>query len=168
MSMTWYVVHTQPSKELLAKQNLESQGYAAYLPRFQKISRHARQFKQVLAPLFPRYLFVGFDADSTSWRSITGTRGVSYLLMSQDTKPAQVPSHVIEHLKSQEIKEGIVPIQSLHAFTQGEKVRILEGVFKDHLAICGAFDDHNRVQLLLSFIGREIKMTLPTYAVEAA
>ena len=165
--ISWCVAHTQPQKEQVAKQFLLEQGYQVYLPRFKKIRRHARKVDEVLVPLFPRYLFVGMDLKTARWRSINGTRGVSYLLMSNDLKPACVPLSVIKEIKSQEISEEIVPVESLLTFIRGEKVRILEGAFKDQIATFEELDPNSRVQLLLSFIGREINVTLPFYNVEA-
>jgi transcriptional antiterminator RfaH len=163
----WFVVHTQPLKESVAYQNLMEQDFEVYLPRFKKIRRHARKVDEVLAPLFPRYLFVGMDLEADGWRSVQGTRGVSYLLM-MDGRPALIPSRMIQDLKGQETSDGLVPINSMALFAKGDKVRVLEGVFKDYVAIFEEMNDKQRVQLLLTFLGREMKISLPFYAVEAA
>lgn len=167
-NITWCVVYTQPLKELVAKQHLLDQGYQVYFPQFKKIRRHARKSEEVLKPLFPRYIFVGIDLNSARWRSINGTRGAVHILMRDAVHPACLPSYVIEDLKSCEMKEGIVPVSSLIAFVKGEKVRILEGAFKDYVATFETLDDKSRIQLLVHFMGRDIKMTLPGYGVEAA
>jgi transcriptional antiterminator RfaH len=168
MMVTWCVVYTQALKEAIAAQNLLEQGFEVYLPRFKKLRRHARKVEEVLAPLFPRYVFVGMDRDVAQWRSINGTRGVSHLLMTDDRHPASVPTAVIESLKAQEISAGVVPVETLAAFVKGEKVRILEGAFKDHVAIFDGLDDKSRVQILLTFLGRDTHISLPSYAVEVA
>jgi transcriptional antiterminator RfaH len=166
--ISWCVAHTQPLKEHVAQQHLLDQGYEVYIPRFKKICRHARKFEEKLVPLFPGYVFIGMDLESARWRSINGTRGVSHLLMSNDLNPAKVPACVIDDLRSQEIGDGIVPVASLVNFVKGEKVRIVEGPFSDQLAFFESMDDKSRVQLLLIFMGRKMKITLPTYAVEVA
>jgi len=166
--VTWCVAHTHPLKEGVAKQHLIHQGYQVYLPRFRKIRRHARKVEEVLMPLFPRYLFVGMDLERDRWRSVNSTRGVAYLLMHQDFVPARVPAHVIADLRAQEIGDEIVPLASLVTFVKGEKVRILEGAFQDHVATFEGWDAKNRVQLLLQLMGREIKVSFPWEAVEAA
>jgi transcriptional antiterminator RfaH len=167
-NLTWCVVHTQPLKEYVAQQHLTDQGYEVYMPRFKKIVRHARKVEEKLTPLFPRYIFVGMDLHLARWRSINGTRGVTHLLMSNDLNPAKVPMHIIADLRAQEISDGIVSVISLANFVKGEKIRILDGAFKEQMAIFKSMDDKSRVQLLLTFMGREMKMTLPVYAVEAA
>jgi len=163
----WFVVHTQPLKESVACHHLIEQDFEVYLPRFKKTRRHARKVDEVLAPLFPRYLFVGMDLEADGWRSVQGTRGVSYLLM-MDGRPAIIPSRMIEDLKDQETSDGLVPINSMALFAKGDKVRVLDGVFKDYVATFEKMDDKQRVQLLLTFLGRETKVSLPFYAVEAA
>lgn len=168
MMITWCAAYTQPLKELVAQQHLFDQGFDVYFPRFKKIRRHARKVEKVLLPLFPRYIFVGMSLKTARWRSINGTRGVSYLLMNNDLKPACVPFQVIEELKSREISDGVVSIASLVAFTKGDNVQILEGVFKDQSAVFEALDDKSRVQLLLNFLGREVTVTFPVYTVKTA
>jgi len=165
--ISWFVAHTQPLKEQTAEIHLLRQGFEVYLPRFKKIRRHARKVDEVIVPLFPRYLFVGMDIEAARWRSINGTQGVSYLLMNQDS-PAVVPTYVIDALKTQENTEGLLPVGSLITFVKGDKVRILEGSFKDQTAIFEQLNDKSRIQLLLNFLGREIQVDLPIYAVEAA
>lgn len=167
-NITWCVAHTQPLKEVIAQQHLLDQGYEVYMPRFKKTIRHARKVEEKLVPLFPRYIFVGIDMDVAGWRSVNGTRGVSHLLMSNDLTPAIVQAQIIDDLRAQEIGDGIVPVASLVNFVKGEKVRILDGAFADQTAIFESMDDKSRIQLLLTFMGKEIKMTLPTHAVEAA
>ena len=163
----WFVVHTQPCREIIAQQHLVEQGFDAYLPQFKKTRRHARKVDEVLAPLFPRYVFVGIDLEVDQWRSIQGTRGVSYLLTT-DGQPAFVPSGVVQGLKGQENEQGLVSLASMALFTKGDKVRILDGVFKDYVAVFDKMDDKQRVQLLLCCLGREMKVSLPSYAMEAA
>ena len=166
--ISWCVAYTQPMKEHVAYQHLLDQGYDVYMPRFKKICRHARKVEEKLVPLFPRYIFVGMDLEFARWRSINGTRGVSHLLMTNNVNPAKVPTYAIDALRTQEIGDGVVTLVSLQTFTKGESVCIIDGVFKDQVATFESMDDKSRVQLLLTFMGREMKMTLPAYAVEAA
>ena len=163
----WFVAHTHPMKEIMAQQRLLEQGFNVYLPRYKKTRRHARKVEEVLSPLFPRYLFIEMDLEKDRWRSINGTRGVSYLL-TQEERPLSVPSHIILNLKAQETVEGIVPVKSVVSLAKGDQVRVIEGVFEGHVMTFDAFDDKQRVQLLLNFLGREMLVSLPHYAVEAA
>ncbi len=163
----WFVAHTQPSKEAFAEQQLLLQGFEAYLPRYQKVRLHARKIDTVLAPLFPRYLFVSLDLTLDHWRSVNGTRGISYLLMNNDL-PLAVSDSIIKNLKANEDIDGNLPLSSLVLFTKGDRVRIAEGTFEGQIASFEKLDSNQRIELLLNFLGREMKVSLPIYAVEIA
>ena len=73
---SWYVAYTQPRNEKLALEHLVRQGFEVFCPQYRKRRSHARRIDMVPAPLFPRYLFVAFDASDPQWRAIRSTRGV--------------------------------------------------------------------------------------------
>lgn len=166
-TVTWCVAYTQPMKELFAQEHLLRQHFQVYLPRFKKLRRYGRATREVLIPLFPRYIFVGIDLEADRWRSINGTRGVSHLLMMNSVRPAQVPTTHIQALKDQEEPDGSVTIASLATFTKGQKLLIKEGVFKNQPATFEKLDSQKRIHVLLSFLGQETEISLPFYAVES-
>lgn len=163
--ISWCVVHTQPLKEHVAKQHLQEQGFEVYLPLFRKMRRHARKTEEVLAPLFPRYLFVGIDRENTPFRSINGTRGVAHLIMNKD-QPAFVSASIMDALRQQADPQGTVPIESLCTFLHGDRVRITEGTFQDQTATFVGLTDQQRVHLLLHLIGKDVSLTLPLQSIE--
>lgn len=167
MSKRWYVAYTHPQKESIAEQNLKQQGFQSFVPRFEKIKRHARREEKVLAPLFPRYIFIEVDLEKDRWSAINSTRGISTLLYSSENKPALVPSQVIENLKNQQNEQGTVSLSTLTVFESGETVRVLEGAFADHEARYQKMKDGERVELLLNFMQREMKITVPLSFIEA-
>ncbi len=161
----WIVVHTQPAKEELAVQHLLQQSFEVYLPRIRKIRRHARKEEAILAPLFPRYLFVGIETDVQPWRSINSTRGVSYVLVNKEL-PAFIADDILQKMKQQEDQDGVVSLNTLSLFKPGEKVFIREGVFAGHQGTVNQIKDQDRVQILLTFLGRETAIDLASYSLE--
>jgi len=87
---------SSPSR-LLAVEDLQRQGWQPFLPFHLATRRHARKFRAVRAPIFPRYLFVGLDLARDRWRSVNGTVGVQRLVMAGD-QPLPVPVGVVETL----------------------------------------------------------------------
>ncbi len=162
----WFAVHTQLYREPLAVANLAQQGFETYFPCYQRQRRHARKVEVIQAPLFPRYLFVSFDLETNGWQSIDSTQGVSYLLRSQG-RPAALPAQTIQALKKQQDSTGYVTTAALALFAKGERVRIIDGCFSGHTAVFEKMNDQQRVELLLDFLGRETRVSLPVYAVEA-
>ena len=163
--MNWYVVYTQAQKEAVALQNLLNQGFSAYLPRYRKRCRHARRVYTVLAPLFPRYLFVRMDPEAQRWRSINGTIGVSYLL-TEGPVPIALPGEVVDHIRARE-NDGVIQVAP-PAFIKGQKLCVTDGPFADLEGLFECIDDDQRIVMLLDFMGRIVRTRLPGHAVTAA
>ena len=163
--MKWYIVYTQATKENVAVQNLTKQGFTVYLPRYQKRCRHARRIYNVMAPLFPRYLFVRMNPKLQRWRSINGTMGVSYLL-SDGPYPIAIPDEIVDTIHSQE-QDGLVQVMP-PAFVKGQKICVTDGPFAELEGLFECVDDDQRVVLLLEFMGRVVRTRLPGHAVTAA
>jgi transcriptional antiterminator RfaH len=71
----WFVARAHANAKSKARVNLVRQGYEGYLPLCRRTRTHARR-QIVQRPLFPGYLFVSFEIESTAWRSIFSTIGV--------------------------------------------------------------------------------------------
>ena len=148
----WYVVHARPGKEAWTLVNLERQGFPAFLPQIRRRVRHARQVRDVLRPLFPRYLFVGLDLERDTWRSVRGTLGVSSLLMDGE-RPRPAPVGLVEAMMAaMDGLGGQVPEQ---AVMPGQSVRFIRGPFADQMARVVEMSDPERVRLLLEVLGSE-------------
>lgn len=166
----WYVVHTQPHAETKALWHLENQNFRCLYPRVLEVRHHARQATAVLAPLFPRYLFVWFNLDLTRWRCINGTRGVVKLL-ANGPNPIPVPAGIIEALTARCGEGGVTSLAALDLFSRGRKVRIKSGAFKGQLGeVTGTWITarYDRVGVLLTLLGVQSELRVPSYAIEAA
>ena len=73
----WIVAHCHANAEFKAEAHLKRLGFEVYLPKHKKTRRHARRLEAVIRPLFPRYLFIGFNEASTHWHSIRSTIGIN-------------------------------------------------------------------------------------------
>lgn len=164
----WYCVHTLPRAEAAALRNLRRQGFDAWLPRFRRTRRHARRTDTVAAPLFPGYLFVALDPAAAPWRAINGTFGCRYLICGGD-KPAPLPAGFVAGLLAEADAEGLLPARDPVAkLAPGDAVRITEGPLSDLVGRLQALSDAERVVLLLEVLGRQVRVTVPRTAVDAA
>ena len=154
----WYVVHCHPNGEQKASFHLNRQGFDAYLPLQQKTRRHARRVEQVTRPLFPRYMFVRLDLETSSWRPIQSTVGVS-LLICRGELPAAVPTGIVEEIQARENEKGVV-VPNLN-FREGEKIQVINGPLLDQIGLFKTVDSNQRIVILLNLLGREIKARLP-------
>lgn len=163
----WYVVHTQTNKETRAAFHLQRQGFEVYLPRYIRIISHARSSKQVVRPLFQRYLFVRLNADAERWRCINGTFGVSYLLTNGET-PAPAPKGVVETIQQKEDGQGLIRMLP-PVYAVGQKLEVMQGPLAMTDVFFQKFTDNNkRVLVLLEMLGRKIQISMPTSTVVAA
>jgi len=165
-SRRWYVVQTHPHAEAKAAAHLVRQGFETYLPRYLKRRRHARQVDLIATPLFPRYLFVAVDMATQRWRSIHSTFGVARFVANGDA-PAPVTDQVIDGLKRREDSGGFVKLETRAQFAPGQKIQVLNGVFETCLGLFEGIADHERVAILLNFLGRKVRVVLETAAVAA-
>ena len=165
----WYVVQTRALSETNALWHLQNQGYRCFLPRISAVRRHARRVVHVLAPLFPRYLFVQLDLNVARWRAVNGTRGVVRLL-TDGASPLALPFGVVEALLQKCDTRGVVSLTAMGVFTKGLKVKIRSGTFAGQTAEVNEVfaEERDRVHVLLTLLGAETELQLPCYAIEAA
>jgi transcriptional antiterminator RfaH len=165
-SLRWHVAQTHVHAESKAAAHLLRQGYEIYLPRYLKRRRHARRVDNVPAPLFPRYLFVGFDL-SARWRSIQSTQGVSHLVC-HGNQPTVLPESVVAELRRREDANGFIRLDPPPLHLPGDKVRVVEGVFGDSFGLFEGMADRDRVAILLDLLGRKVRVVLDRESVAAA
>lgn len=160
----WYVVNTKAREEPKASFNLKRQGFNSYLPQYKKTRRHARRIDTVLAPLFPKYLFIEFDLDLERWSSINSTAGVKKLIMF-GSLPATLPSELVEEIRTREDVEGVVSLNQYLKIKQGDQVTINSGAFNEHRGIFECQDDDKRIIILLKLMGRDVRVRLASSAI---
>jgi transcriptional antiterminator RfaH len=160
VNFRWYLAQTQPRAEARASLNLRRQGFEIYLPRYLKQRRHARRVESAPAPLFPGYLFVAIDINAQRWLSIDSTFGVTRLVRDRD-RPAAVPPAIITALKCREDAKGLIVLDQRPRFSPGDKVRVLEGAFRDCYGLYEGMSAGERVAILLDLLGRKVRVVLP-------
>jgi transcription elongation factor/antiterminator RfaH len=160
----WFLAHTRPRSELKAEFHLRAQGFRTYLPQFRRTIRHARQLRTILAPLFPRYLFLILDLERDRWLSVRSTVGVSSLVTCEG-RPVPVPMGVVESLIAR--SDGNVTVFD-PVIIVGQSVRILSGPFADFVGTLARLDDAGRVRVLLEMMGTAVPVALHRSALSPA
>lgn len=102
----WYLIHSKPRQERIARENLQRQSYEVYLPLIHQRTRRQHRTVDQIVPMFPRYLFIHLDDQTDNWKPIRSTLGVARMV-AFGNRPAAVPDQLIEQLKKREGADGI-------------------------------------------------------------
>lgn len=131
--INWYVIQTQVKMEPTAKENLVRQGFDVFLPQYEKKVKKGL----LTLPLFPGYLFTRFDPAVDRWQRIHSTTGVSRILgyNAGANTICPVKPDVVPGLQAFcDPDTGVIDLEraypkNIERFKEGDKVKILEGIF---------------------------------------
>lgn len=159
------MVSTELHAERAVERAIRRRGMAAWVPKF-------RGDKQMRL-LFPRYVFMQADLATSAWQGLYTERGVDTLLGFRGERPSPVPIGVLEALWLDCLPNGVVrstratPHQRPVDVPPGAIVSIENGQFVGWEGVC-LWSSATRIAVLLSVMGREIKVQMPRDAAQPA
>lgn len=173
----WHVCYVFAKSEFRVRAGLRADGFDVYCPVEKRFVKHARRKEIRERPLFPGYLFVGFDPDRDhGWHSrITSVDGVMEILshgkvcgLDVEWIPVRVGAETIERIRRKEAAGDFDYTKSTCAFTPGETVRIADGPFAGLDAIVHSTPDNKKVEVLLDLLNRKTVVKLQPSELEKA
>jgi transcriptional antiterminator RfaH len=165
--LRWYLVHTKPSREALAQENLQRQGFEIYFPRLKQFVRWGGRSRERVTALFPRYLFLHLDEGHQSLRPVHSTLGVSAVVRF-GYQYTIVPEAVIRELRGRaEPLSGLHQLADASMLVLGAKVRISAGAFDGLEGIFQHAAGDDRVVVLLNLLGHHTRVHVPARCVQA-
>jgi transcriptional antiterminator RfaH len=161
--LRWYLIHTKPSGESIARWNLERQGYEVYFPRLlQPVPRRGRgRCRDAIVPLFPRYLGLRLSEGLQSLAPVRSTLGVVNAVRF-GSSCAVGPDQIIGDLRLRED-----PVSGLHRLnpnsrlTPGARVRITTGPFSGLEGVFERQAGPERVIVRLKVLGHDAPVRVP-------
>ena len=163
---SWYLIFTKPRQENLARENLERQGFATYLPLTQQSRRRNGRYIKNIEPYFPRYLFIQLNTDTDNWAPIRSTIGVAQMVRFGGI-PAVVPDELITCLKENDDPDGLQKIIK-RDMSPGDRVEIVSGPFAGYEGIYQQQKSAERVAVLLEIVGKNAALTLSAHDLQLA
>ncbi len=155
--MNWYAVYTKPKMEDAVSGKLGQQGIEVFNPKLKLKKYLRRQYRDVIEPLFPCYVFGRFEPETHLWM-ITYTRGVKKVVGGK-AGPWPVAEEVIDFIRCHE-KDGLIIIGQAE-ICEGDKVTIASGPFA---GLAGIFErpmrGSERVVLLLNALGYQTRVII--------
>lgn len=159
--LRWYLIHTKPSGEALAQVNLQRQGYEVYLPRVLQCVRRRGRWRDCVAPLFPRYLFLRLNEGRQCLAPVRSSLGVTDVVrFGQDY--AIVPDAIVQDLHSRADPQTGLHRLAVPPLVTGTPVHIATGAFQGFDAVFERHAGRERVVVLLNLLGQSARVRVPT------
>lgn len=155
MALAWYVARTNPRAEYLARDQLEGKGIEYYFP---VVSTQSPRQGREDAPLFPSYLFLRYDVESSESTSLRAMPGLTGLVTFDGVAPL-VPDDVIVNLR-QRVAEMNESGGVRSRFKTGDRVWVRWGSGDtEDLAevLADTRSAQGRVSVLIEFLGRLVR-----------
>lgn len=158
-SYLWYVIHTRPKQEDRASSNLAAWRIEVFAPKIReyRVSPFNGLKTFITRPLFPRYIFAKFAANSLLHK-VCFTRGVDNVVQFGNI-PAPIDEAIISLLKSQIDKSGFIKIGE--DLKSGDRVIINDGPLKNFTGIFEReLPEHERVSILLTTVSYQARVSV--------
>jgi transcriptional antiterminator RfaH len=158
MAMNWYLLHTNPRKELLVANQLQVYEVEVFFPTIRIKRGYNRGTRE--EALFPHYLFVQADLLSPYVPNLRLLPGVR-TLVHFGGQPAIIADAVVDHIRRRvEANKASIPLAD-HLYRPGQAVRIRSGPLAGLDAVFqSGLKGSERAQVLLEVLGRLTKVEL--------
>lgn len=173
--MNWWVLLSEPMRELFAAESLRRRGYRPYVP-VERVTRtqtlrsawgqSIRRTKVRNVPIFRGYIFCPVAPDTDPLYTAIGLRPDKGRFMRVGETPVIIDDNDIEMLR---MAEKIVASQVIPGlpYYLHQKVKITAGPLADRIAEISRLDKADRIELLLEILGRRTRIVVSSDYISA-
>jgi len=159
LTYNWYCIRTNRYKEGWVAHQLMASGNEVYLPLLREWCKVRRQFKWVIEPLFPCYLFAPFIGNE-GWHAVRYTPGVVSVVSTAEDGPIPVDERIITMLRERSLN-GYVEVKPA-PLCPGEELEVIAGPFQGLRALFHQeLRAGERVAVLLEMLSSRVRVELP-------
>lgn len=173
----WYIVQTYSGYENKARLALEERiarlGFAdqfeeIFIPMETVVEMRNGKRREVKKKYYNGYIFVKMELNDTTWHVVKNTPKIVGFIGGSQTKPTPVPEHEVKQI-TQRIEEGALNTKTRVNYCQGDKVKVLEGNFKDFTGVVEEVDEEKeRLKVYVQIFGRPTSVEFSFKEVVAA
>ena len=151
----WFCLRTQTKREHIAAALLDRlEEVEVFCPRISQVKKTRTGKKRFVEAMFPGYIFAKFQFRAHS-RQVVHSQGITQMVELGERRI--IPKHVIEDLKAS-LPENIIEAPDL-SILPGAEIEVITGSLKGlNGKVLAQMSAQNRIQILLDFLGREIKV----------
>ncbi len=129
----WYALRVTYNRELKVKEELDRRGITCFVPmQYKRVERDGRLFKK-LVPSVHNLIFVSLEPEQMKEYKATTAMPVRYIINPGTRRPVTVPKREMENfmaIAGTHDEKLIYLNPDPGDFSQGDRVRILGGIFK--------------------------------------
>lgn len=172
----WYIVQTYSGYENKAKAALEERIRQSefaedfeeiFIPTETVVENRNGKRREVKRKFYNGYIFVKMVLNEQTWHVVKDTPKVVGFLGNQ-RNPVPVPESEVKQI-TQRIEEGKMQAGPTFTFSQGDKVRVVEGNFKDFTGTVEEVDpEKKRLKVFVEIFGRPTSVEFDFNQVDAA
>ncbi|HEV8714980.1 MAG TPA: transcription termination/antitermination protein NusG [Candidatus Binatia bacterium] len=177
MEKQWYALRTQVGYEQRVKAALQQKirergqedAFGEIVVPTEKVIDLVRGKKRTVERrLFPGYLLVEMAFNQETWHVVHSLPKVVGFIGESDTAPTPIPAQKVQEIL-QQVEAGMATPRPKTLFTIGERVKVVEGPFRDFTGTVEAVKpERARVRVAVSVFGRPTPIELDFLQVEAA
>ena len=164
--INWYAIYTKPRHEFVVHGELQKKGIESFLPTFKRLQQWKDRKKFVEFPLFPGYLFVHVQHDSSAFLNVLKTRGVVTFISSTPGNPSTVAVEEIQSLKL--LLESGEELDVYPNLKEGELIRVKRGPLKGAEGILSVKENQYQFLVNIHLLGRSVGVKMYADELEAA
>lgn len=176
-SKQWYIVQTFSGYENKAKQALEQRIQSSdveddfeeiYIPTETVVEMRNGKRREREKKFYNGYIFVKMNLSDRAWHVVKDTPKIVGFVGGSETRPAPVPESEVKKI-SERIEEGTLTAEPSYSFSKGDKVRIVEGNFKDFTGLIDEVqEDKEKLRVFVEIFGRPTAVEFDFDQVEIA
>lgn len=176
-NLHWYALRAPANKELATAETLARRGYSCLVPtetKFRRANRYAKRKREIILPIFPRYVFCGFAERTPPWYDVFRLPLVQGVVsITTDGEPSEMRRAAITDLirvYGTDPHRAPRPEQHMRThreFSVGQTVTITDGAYADRTVIVDRIQGHT-AEIMLPLFGTEMPVTIPLAFLEAA
>ena len=155
--ITWLVAQLKPNQDKIAIRNLKNQGFEIFQPLRNITKRRNDKFVQIMAPLFPGYIFISVNMEKKNWQKVNSTVGITRLISFGQTL-AFINNELIDEMKNQFPAQ--INLQPIDKFDPGKIVKINYGPFTELIGKIEKAESTERIWVLLNLLGNLTRVSV--------
>lgn len=158
---SWFLIYCKSRQEVRAEENLVRQGFDVFRPTINVVKAKIGCQNTVKSePLFPGYLFIKVDPSVKSIGPVHSTLGVSNFVKFGDSY-AVASDTLIDNIKLNVDRQNVFTKDG-HSLKSGDEIYVHGHGFDQVKAIYCNACGYERAIILMTILGRESKLMVPT------